>query len=471
MSLAHSKSPAAEQILAEVGFTSIPEGWSIVRIEELLSQDRGISVGVMYPGPHDPLGIPLIKAGDLANNRITPHPEYRISKEKHYEYRRTEFSGGEILLSLVGDIGRCAIVPAEMAGWNSARATAVIRLTDLSDAPYVRLCFLSSPIQHLMGAWATTTVQATLNLKEIKQIPIPWPPKATRDRIANVAGTLDDKIELNRRMNETLETMARRLFRSWFVDFDPVHAKATLRRQHPKLTNADLSRRALPNMAPEIAELFPDSFEESTLGPIPKGWSAGKVPDSIEINPTRSLAKGTMAPWLEMANMPTRSARALAWEHREFGSGTKFINGDTLVARITPCLENGKTAFVDFLGEGQVGAGSTEYIVLRPRAPLPPVFAYLLARTDDFRQHLITNMTGTSGRQRAPADCLNTFPLVTPPKEVAESFARVTGDLFAQMKTIDEESLALTATRDKLLPRLLSGELDVTDNGGADEST
>jgi len=310
---------------------------------------------------------------------------------------------------------------------------------------------------YLSGSMMPKLTQSNLN-----RILVPTPPIAVQGRIADILGKLDDKIELNRRMNETLEAMARRLFRSWFVDFDPVHTKSTLRREHPKLSNADLSRRALPNMAPEIAELFPDSFEDSNLGLIPKGWDAGTVPDAIEINPTRTLPKGTVAPWLEMSSMPTRSARAVAWNHRQFGSGTKFTNGDTLVARITPCLENGKTAFVDFLDDNQVGAGSTEYIILRPKAPLPPVFAYLLARTDEFRQHLITNMTGTSGRQRAPADCLNTYPLVTPPKEIAECFAQATGDLFAQMKTIDEESLALTATRDKSLPRLLSGELEVS---------
>jgi type I restriction enzyme S subunit len=322
---------------------------------------------------------------------------------------------------------------------------------------------------YMLGAAGST--MPILNKTGFENLVVDLPSLAEQRRIADILGSLDDKIELNRRMNETLEAMARRLFRSWFVDFDPVHAKAALRREHPKLSNADLSRRALPNMAPEIAELFPDGFEESTLGPIPSGWNAGTVPDAIEVNPTRSLAKGTVAPWLEMSNMPTRLARALTWEHREFGSGTKFINGDTLVARITPCLENGKTAFVDFLDDGQVGAGSTEYIILRPRAPLPPVFAYLLARTDDFRQHLITNMTGTSGRQRAPAESLNKFPLVTPPTKIANCFGDATENLFSQMKTIDEESLALTATRDKLLPRLLSGELGVADNGGSHEPT
>jgi type I restriction enzyme, S subunit len=165
-----------------------------------------------------------------------------------------------------------------------------------------------------------------------------------------------------------------------------------------------------------------------------------------------------------MANMPTRSARALAWERRSFGSGTKFKNGDTLVARITPCLENGKTAYVDFLEDGEVGAGSTEYIVLCPKAPLPPQFGYFLARSDDFRQHLITNMTGTSGRQRAPADCLNTYPLVLPDSGVAHGFGEYASMALSLMKQNDEESRSLIAARDRLLPVLLSGDHNMGSN-------
>jgi len=309
----------------------------------------------------------------------------------------------------------------------------------------------------------TGTAVPHISAGQIKSFTFRRPPVATQRRIAEILGTLDDKIELNRRMNQTLEAMARRLFKSWFVDFDPVRRNAAkLEGKSKKSKTSAPSHFSLRTS--EFDHLFPDSFEDSTLGQIPKGWTAGTVPDAIEINPTRSLSKGTVAPWLEMSNMPTRSARALAWEYRAVGSGTKFINGDTLVARITPCLENGKTAFVDFLSEGEVGAGSTEYIVLRAKPPLPPVFAYLLARTDDFRQHLITNMTGTSGRQRAPANCLNSYPLVTPSERIAELFGEATESLFVHMKTNDEASLAVRVTRDKLLPKLLSGELTTTND-------
>ena len=265
---AKSASPAALQILEEIGIIDLPEDWDIVRVEGLLCNDRGIAVGVMYPGDHDPAGIPLIKAGDLAGSRINPTPEFRITPDKHHEYRRTELAGGELLISLVGDVGRCASVPPLMAGWNAARAIAVLRFKNPSDAAFVRACLMSSPLQHLMQAWSTTTVQATLNLKEIRQIPLPWPPKKQRDTIAHILGTLDDKIELNRRMNETLEAMARALFKSWFVDFDPVRAKAEGRD---------------PGLPKPLADLFPDSFVDSELGEIPKGWSVRPIYDIADV--------------------------------------------------------------------------------------------------------------------------------------------------------------------------------------------
>ncbi len=415
-------------------------------------------------------GWPILPLGDVtvnldsirvpvkeAERKPGPYPYYGASGIVDYVDGYL-FEGDHLLIAEDGENLRTRQTPIAFMATGKFWVNNHAHIVKGNDRALTRfLCYSLADTDisgYLSGSTMPKLTQGNMN-----RIPVLTPPLSVQERIVDILGSLDDKIELSRRMNETLEAMARRLFKSWFIDFDPVHAKAALRREHPRPSNADLSRRALPNMAPEIAELFPDSFEDSTVGRIPKGWKAGTIPDAIEINPTRTLPKGAVAPWLEMANMPTRSARAMDWEHRAFGSGTKFINGDTLVARITPCLENGKTAFVDFLGDGQVGAGSTEYIVLRPKLPLPPIFAYLLARTDDFRQHLITNMTGTSGRQRAPADCLNKFQLVTPSKEIAICFGEATGQLFAQMKVIDEESAVLKASRDRLLPRLLSGEL------------
>ena len=197
-----------------------------------------------------------------------------------------------------------------------------------------------------------------LNTSIMAAVPFALPPLPEQKAIARILGTLDDKIELNRRMNATLEAMARALFQSWFVDFDPVRAH--------------LDGKAPPNLAPAAAALFPASFQDSELGPIPKGWIAKRLPDAIEVNPRRTLKAGTVAPYLDMKNLPTQGHSAEEVIDREFSSGTKFQNGDTLLARITPCLENGKTGYVDFLEDGQVGWGSTEYIVFAPKPPLPP---------------------------------------------------------------------------------------------------
>jgi type I restriction enzyme, S subunit len=303
-------------------------------------------------------------------------------------------------------------------------------------------------MEQLSGMKASTDMAPYLSLTDQRRLSITLPPLAEQKAIAAVLGALDDKIELNRRMNATLEAMARALFQSWFVDFDPVRAK--------------LDGRPPAALDPETAGLFPEHLEDSPLGHIPRGWTAQRLPDAVEVNPRRTLKSGTIAPYVDMKNLPTQGHSAEEVIDREFSSGTKFQNGDSLLARITPCLENGKTGYVDFLEDGQVGWGSTEYIVLAPKPPLPPQFGYLLARSDALRTHAIQNMTGTSGRQRVPSECFNTFWLAVPPPDIARRFDELTAPLMAKIKAIATESRTLATLRDTLLPKLLSGELSVT---------
>jgi type I restriction enzyme S subunit len=246
------------------------------------------------------------------------------------------------------------------------------------------------------------------------------PPLPTQRRIADILSALDEKIELNRQTNATLEAIAQAIFKEWFVE------------------NEDADK-----------------------------WDVIPLSKIISLNPPRPLRNGNIAPYLDMANMPTKGHRAIEWRDRPFGSGTKFINGDTLLARITPCLENGKTAFVDFLEDGQTGWGSTEYIVFRPKPPLPPEYGYYLARTEDLRNHVIQNMIGTSGRQRASASCLDSFMIAMPPAEIAIRFGKVAKVIMAEIKTNDEAARTLAALRDTLLPKLMGGEVSVL--GGVNE--
>ena len=402
--------------------------WDIVQLGDVADD---VTVG--YVGPmaseYIPNGIPFLRSKNVLPYQISYEDIRYISPEFHERLKKSSLSPGDVVTVRTGKPGTTAVIPNSLPIANCSDVVIVRPGSKVNSrflAYYFNVVATHHVDSHLAGA-----VQQHFNVESARKLQIPLPPRKEQDRIAQIAGDLDDKIELNRRMNETLEAMARALFKSWFIDFDPVHAKAAVRHQHHNWSNAQVSRAALHSLAPDIAELFPDRFEGSNPGLIPAGWRPTTVPDAIEVNPSRSLPKGAIAPYLEMSNMPTHSARATAWEDRPFGSGAKFINGDTLVARITPCLENGKTAYVDFLRDGQVGAGSTEYIILRPKPPLPTTFAYYLARNEDFRQHLIANMTGTSGRQRAPADCLNSYAIVVPPESIATHFgvcSIITGD-------------------------------------------
>jgi len=396
-------------------------------------------------------GVPVISVGEVGFGRLRIHHDTPRVDETVFS-RMPEFllKAGDIVFGRKGAVERSAQVQPDEDGYFLGSDGIRIRLNvEECDPKFISYQLQTEAHRNWMIQHAAGTTMPSLNEGIILRIPIVLKPLAEQRAIAGVLGALDDKIELNRRMNATLESMARALFQSWFVDFDPVRAK--------------LDGRQPVGMDDETADLFPDSFQDSEAGHIPKGWTSQRLPEAIEVNPCRVLKSGTIAPYLDMKNLPTEGHSAEEVIDREFTSGTKFQNGDTLLARITPCLENGKTGYVDFLADGQVGWGSTEYIVLSPKPPLPPQFGYLLARSDTLRTHAIQNMTGTSGRQRVPSECFNTFWLAVPTPEIARRFDEITGSLMAKIKTNATESRTLATLRDTLLPKLLSGELSVAE--------
>ena len=226
-----------------------------------------------------------------------------------------------------------------------------------------------------ISGYLTGSTMPKLTQGNMNRIEVLTPPLPEQRVIAHVLGTLDDKIELNRRMNETLEAMARVLFKSWFVDFDPVRAKMDGRWRPDD---------SLPGLPAHLYDLFPDRLVDSELGLIPEGWEVKALEQFVELNPYESLKKDTPAPYLDMAALPTSGPNPDDAVMREFKSGTRFRNGDTLLARITPCLENGKTAFIQSLQDGEIGWGSTEFIVMRAIPPVPCTHTYLLARDPVF---------------------------------------------------------------------------------------
>ena len=392
----------------------------------------------------------LIRSQNVLNDGFCRDGLAYIGEQHASDLAGVEVLNRDVLLNITGDsVARACQVDRRILPARVNQHVAIIRPDPTKlDPGFLRYFLVFRETQAKLLAWSGSGgTRKALTKAMIEAFDVQAPGDVSEQRaIARVLRTLDDKIELNRRMNETLEAMARTLFKSWFVDFDPVRAKARGR------------DTGLPQ---GVAELFPERLVDTEMGAVPAGWEIARLSELMGINPKRPLRRGKYAPYLPMAKMPTRGHVPDSVDVRPFGSGMRFANGDTLVARITPCLENGKVAYVDFLNDNEVGWGSTEYIVLKPHPPLPDQFAYCLARSTRFRGFAIQNMSGTSGRQRVPVAAVRGFLVVVPPVELTTRFGRIAEPLFQRASMVDRESRTLAALRDTLLPKLVSGEIRV----------
>ena len=358
-------------------------------------------------------------------------------------HSKGKVSGPGVVTGRYGTLGRVFYIRGEYWPLNTA-----LYVSDFKGNDSRFVSYLLKGVKFL--TYSDKSAVPGLNRNHLHQEIVRIPKSVSEQRaIGYILGALDDKIELNRRMNETLDAVVQALFKSWFVDFGPVRAK--------------MESRDDPGRPEHGADQFPDSLVRSEIGDVPEGWNVVPVAELIEVNPTRRLRKREIAPYVDMANMPTSGHTPHMVTERPYGSGTRFINGDTLVARITPCLENGKTAYVDFLEPNATGWGSTEFIVMRPRPPLPNVFAYCLARSPRFREYLIRNMSGTSGRQRVSSQVLSQYRLSAPGERIARTFEQMAGPLIVRASAAARESRRLADLRDALLPELISGRRRVGD--------
>lgn len=183
--------------------------------------------------------------------------------------------------------------------------------------------------------------------------------------------------------------------------------------------------------------------------------------DVVQLNPRTTARRGSRLTTIEMKNLPESGFSVDTWTVREAKGGSRYRNGDTLLARITPCFENGKCGYVDFLEPEEVGAGSTEFIVLRPRAGVPTAAPYAIARSPEFRTFAAQTMTGTSGRQRVQPRDLETHEIAWPSEDLIADFEAKTSPLLDLAGKLRDENRNLAKTRDELLPLLMSGKITV----------
>ncbi|POU75462.1 restriction endonuclease subunit S [Leclercia sp. LSNIH6] len=448
----------------------LPPGWHCRSLVDC-TKGRNISYGIVQPGQHQDDGIGIIRVNNIQNGKISVADVLKVSHDVEIKFSKTRLEGGEVLLTLVGSTGLSAITTKDLHGWNVARAVAVIKPSDEISAEWIHICLQSPYTKYFLDSRANTTVQKTLNLKDVKEIPLPIPPIQERMNLEKFYFDLENKINLNFEINQTLEQISQALFKSWFVDFDPVidnaldagntipealQSRAELRQKVRNSTDF----KPLPA---NIRALFPAEFEDTELGWVPKGWLLESVAKSININPSVKLPKNTIAKYVDMRSLPTQGYSISDIIEKPYSGGAKFQKNDTLFARITPCLENGKTGFVDFLDENETAFGSTEFIVMRGTTKVHYTYVACLARENHFRLHAIQNMVGSSGRQRVQNSCFDSFFITIPTPSVMRLFAGKVSSFFDKMHYCNVENKSLTNLRDTLLPKLISGELSLED--------
>jgi len=293
-----------------------------------------------------------------------------------------------------------------------------------------------------LNNWRGGSGQPLLNQTILNSIEVSVPSPAVQRRIADVLGKLDDKIELNRRMNRTLEKMAAAIFKSWFIDFDPVHAKAEGRD---------------PGLPAEIADLFPESFEDSALGPIPKGWKAGKLGDVAE-NPRRTVQPSDVppaTPYIGLQHMPRCCIALDAWGRAdEVGSGkSQFKEGEFLFGKLRPYFHKVGIAPVD-------GVCSTDIVVVTPKAAHWHGYVISLVSSKAFVDYTDSHSAGTKMPRTNWKDMAR-YPLALPPEPLARAFQGHVASLYDRITLNVRQCRRLASLRDTLLPKLLSGEIEL----------
>ena len=314
-----------------------------------------------------------------------------------------------------------------------------------------------------------------LNVSDLEKIEVSVPSDLNIQRVIERAvGALDDKIDLNRRINQTLEAMAQAIFKSWFVDFDPVKAKiaaieqgqdplrAAMRAISGK-TDAELDQmpREHHDELAATAALFPDAMEASELGEIPKGWAAGKLAELCQLNPESWSAKSlpNVVRYVDLANAKNGEiAEVQNMDGVDIPSRARRIlrQGDTIVGTVRP----GNRSFA-LVGEANL-TGSTGFAVLRPHNPHWLEFVYLVA-TSEFNIERLTHLADGGAYPAVRPEVVIQEDVAIPTQEVAKAFHQHVQPLFAKIQANRGQALYLAQLRDTLLPKLLSGQLRILD--------
>jgi type I restriction enzyme S subunit len=389
--------------------------------------------------------IPWISPKDLSdyNDRRIQRGERNISSEGLKSSSAKVLPKNSVLLTSRAPVGYLAIADNEITTNQGFRSLVVKEDFDFLFVYYL----LKNNVEYLKQHATGSTFQE-LSGSTLKGLKFRLPEdKKEQQKISSILSSLDDKIELNRKMNETLEEMARAIFKSWFVDFDPVHAKA--RGEKPA------------GMPDEIADLFPPEFVHSDQlnKPIPKGWKVVPISSLAELNAKSWTKKNApeSVKYIDLANTKDGEIHSIAgYLFSEAPSRARRILsvGDTIIGTVRP----GNRSFAYIANDGYTG--STGFAVMTPKKAGFREFIYIAltqSATIDYFAHLADGAAYPAIRPEVVAN----YELVIPNEEVIKAFSELTFDVFSKIFMQKEQNFSLTQLRDSLLPKLISGEIEV----------
>jgi type I restriction enzyme S subunit len=367
------------------------------------------------------------------------------------------------MMSCIATIGKCGIT--DRPSFTNQQINSVVCNHNV-DAKFLYYVF-TTLAPSLEAAGGGGSVYINVSKSRFEDITVLLPPSLKEQRaIACILGALDDKIELNRKMNKTLEEMARAIFKSWFVDFDPVHAKAAARREHPSWTNAQVSRAACPKLKPEIAALFPDSFEDSELGEIPKGWRIRPIGEVVQVlggstPSTKETAywEGGIHPFCTPKDMASLTDSVLLQTERHLtdeglakvGSGQLPV-GTVLLSSRAP---------IGYLAVAETSVSINQGIIAMVcDCDLPNL--YVLYWTSANMERVIANANGSTFLEISKRNFRPITALI-PKQDILHRFTQIVEPLHQRVILSHKQIQHLVTVRDALLPKLISGDLAITE--------
>jgi type I restriction enzyme, S subunit len=416
------------------------------------------------PGEFVDVGTAFIRAADMEAGRVLFESASRISERARQRITKGIGAPGDVLLSHKGTVGKVALVPDEAPPFVCSPQTTFWRTLDPKrlDRKYL-YAFLRSPEFHTQLATRAgeTDMAPYVSLTSQRGLSITLPPLEVQLAVARILSALDDKIELNRQMNETLEAMARTLFNSWFVAFDPVRAKAEHRD---------------PGLPKPLADLFPNSFEDSELGEIPKGWEVGVLNDVLSELETGGRPKGGVSGCA--TGTPSIGAESIVGLGVFDYSKTKYVpdeffdrmaKGRVKSRDVLLYKDGGRPGefepHLTLFGDGfpfDTCAINEHVYRMRAKEELGQNLLFFWLSSDLVMEEMRIKGTGVAipGLNSTQVRSLTTL---VPTREVALAFDGLVGPWITRVLTACNESRTLAGLRDTLLPKLISGALRVND--------